>query len=145
MEKSSSQKALKILSIVMIVLAILSIVSGLFMIIGGGAVAGTTVYGGDDSMAVMAAAAMIGGVMILVGGIINLIIGIFGLRGANNPQKIGVFFVLAIIGVVVTALSFVGNIMSGSDFTTIISGLISFVLPVACVVLANNIKKEFNV
>ena len=55
------------------------------------------------------------------------------------------FFVLAIIGTVLAALSFIGTLTSGSaDASTIVSGLLGLVLPGVCVVLANNIKKENN-
>ena len=40
-----------------------------------------------------------------LGGAINLAIGIFGLRGANDPRKIGAFYVLAIIGLAFAVLS----------------------------------------
>lgn len=143
MQKSSSQKALKVVSIIMIVLAALTIAGGLFMTIGGGALAGSSIDAADETTAVMAGIAMLGGFMLLFGGIVNLIVGLFGLRGANNPQKIGVFFVLAIIGTVLSALSFIGTLMSGyAEASSILSGLASLVLPIVCVVLAYNIKKE---
>lgn len=143
MEKSSSQKALKIVAIIMIVFAILSIVGGLFMAVGGGVLGSAAIDAADDNAAAMGGVAMIGGVMLAFGGIVNLVIGLFGLRGANTPQKIGVFFVLSIIGVVLSAFSFMSTITSGiADITSIIGGLVGLALPIACVLLAYNIKKE---
>ncbi len=143
MQKSSSQKALKVISIIMIVFAALAIVGGLVVTAGGGLLGVEGVNTADDDVTLTGGLAMVLGLMFLVGGIVDLIIGIFGLRGANNPKKIGVFFVLAIIGVVFAAISALMTLMGGTiDASTIISELISLALPIVCVILANNIKKE---
>ena len=87
--------------------------------------------------------AAVAGFVILLGGAINLAIGIFGLRGANDPRKIGAFYVLAIIGLAFAVLSALGTFFGGSaDGGDIASALFGLVLPLACVLLAYNIKKE---
>ena len=142
MQKSSSQKALKVISIIMIVFASLGILFALLATLGGGALG---VLGAADSDDAMVAGGLLAamGIIMLIGSAIDLVIGIFGLRGANDPRKIGVFFVLAIIGVVFAAFEVLGNFMNGSmDASTIFSSLFGLVLPVVCVILANNIKKE---
>lgn len=145
MEKSGSQKALKVISILMIVFGGLAIAFGLFGMVGGGVIGAAGVDAADDSAAALGGIAIVVGIGMLVSGVIDLVIGIFGLRGANNPQKIGVFFVFAIIGTVLAALGFVGTLMSGSgDASSIVSGFVGLLLPGACVILANNIKKENN-
>ncbi|MEG1562002.1 MAG: hypothetical protein RR323_06330 [Raoultibacter sp.] len=143
MEKSSSQKALKVIAIIMIVFAAFSILGGLFAAFGGGALGSAAITAGDDKATVVGGVALLGGIMMLIGGIINLVIGLLGLRGANNPQKIGAFFVLSIIGFVFAALSLVSILMSGAfDITTLVSDVIGLALPLICVLLAYNIKKE---
>lgn len=143
MEKSGSRKILKVIAIIMIVLSALGVIGGLFLLIGGGAVGVSGVDAADDSAAAAGGLAMILGFGMMISSLFNLVIGIFGLRGANDPSKIGVFFVLAIIGVVFAALNMVSMFFGGSmDFTSVLSALVSLALPVACVVLANNIKKE---
>lgn len=145
MEKSSSQKALKVVSIIMIVMSALMILAGLFLTIGGGAMGSASIDANDEASAAMAGFAIIGGIMILIGGIVDLIIGILGLRGANNPQKIGVFFVLAIIGVAFSLFSLLGTLFGGSaDASMIASSVASLIFPGICVFLAYNIKKENN-
>ena len=119
MQKTTSQKALKVISIIMIVFAALTLLLGIGGIVTGGAL------------------------VILLGGAINLAIGIFGLRGANDPRKIGAFYVLAIIGLAFAVLSALGTFFGGSaDGGDIASALFGLVLPLACVLLAYNIKKE---
>ena len=82
---------------------------------------------------------------LLYGGAINLAIGIFGLRGANDPRKIGAFYALAIIGLAFAVLSALGTFFGGSaDGGDIASALFGLVLPLVCVLLAYNIKKENN-
>ena len=143
MNKSTSRKALKVNSIIMIIFASLGVISGLLLLIGGGALGASGIDAADDGVTAAGGLTMILGFGMLISSLFNLLIGIFGLRGANNPRKIGVFFVLAIIGVVFAALNVMGTLFGGSaDFSTILSSLISFILPVVCVILANNIKKE---
>lgn len=145
MQKSSSQKALKVISIIMIVFAGLTLALSLLTLIGGGAMGFVGASGADDSTLLVGGMVMVLGMIMLVGGGINLVIGIFGLRGANNPQKIGVFYVLSIIGVVwavINALvTIAGTSMDASSLISVICGLI---LPVACCALAFSIKKENN-
>lgn len=143
MQKSSSQKALKVISIIMIVFASFGVLGGLFAIVGGS-------FLGAAGAGYSSAAALIGGGVIAVVGVVlvlssgfSLITAIFGLRGANDPRKIGVFFVLAIISVVLSAVSALYSIANdGGGVANILSALVGLALPVACVVLANNIKKE---
>ncbi len=142
MEKSGSQKALKVISIIMIVLSVLGLLVALMLLMGGGALGVSGIDAADDDMAVAGGLAMFLGMGMMLSSLFNLVIGIFGLRGANDPAKIGVFFVLAIIGVVFAAINLVGMFMNGADFSTVLSSVVSLAMPVACVVLANNIKHQ---
>ena len=133
MQKTTSQKALKVISIIMIVFAALTLLLGIGGIVTGGALGILGAGSGDAGSAA------------LVGGAINLAIGIFGLRGANDPRKIGAFYVLAIIGLAFAVLSALGTFFGGSaDGGDIASALFGLVLPLVCVLLAYNIKKENN-
>ena len=133
MQKTTSQKALKVISIIMIVFAALTLLLGIGGIVTGG------------SAALVGGVAAVAGFVILLGGAINLAIGIFGLRGANDPRKIGAFYALAIIGLAFAVLSALGTFFGGSaDGGDIASALFGLVLPLVCVLLAYNIKKENN-
>lgn len=144
MQKSSSQKALKVISIIMIVFGALTTLLGLFSTIGGGALGVAGYSSLDDNVGLAGGLLMILGFMFLVSGVFQLILGIFGVRGANNPSKIGVFFVLAIIDIVFCVISAIISLTAGmlTDASTILSTLAGFILPVVCLILANNIKKE---
>lgn len=131
---SGSRKALKVISIIMIVFAALTMALGLLMSLGLGLVAIP-----DASTASAGALVGLVGIGIIIGGAINLLIGILGVRGANNPAKIMPFFVLAIIGLVFGALGLIMNISQGTFEP---SSLVSIALEIACVVLAFNVKKE---
>lgn len=142
MEKSTAQKVLKVISIVMIVLGVLGIAGGMLLLAGGGAVGASGIDAADDSAAIAGGFAMILGFGLLASSLFNLVIGIFGLRGANNPSKIGAFFVLAVLGVVFGALNLVGTFLGGADASSIVNAVVSLVLPITCVILANNIKHQ---
>ena len=70
---------------------------------------------------------------------INLIIGLLGLRGAKNSHKIGLFFVLCIIGLVLGIVGIVMNVMQGAFQWT---SLVSVVIVAVCTFLAHSIQEE---
>ena len=133
MQKTTSQKALKVISIIMIVFAALTLLLGIGGIVTGGALGILGAGIGDAG-----SAALVGGVAAVAGFVI-------GLRGANDPRKIGAFYALAIIGLAFAVLSALGTFFGGSaDGGDIASALFGLVLPLVCVLLAYNIKKENN-
>ena len=143
MEKTTSQKALKVVSIIMIVFAALTLLIGIASIVGGGAIGMAGAGSNESDLALVGGLAVAAGLIVLLGGCIDLLIGIFGLRGANDPRKIGAFYVLAIIGLVFAVLSALGTLFAGSaDGSDIVSALVGLLLPAVCVLLAYNIKKE---
>ena len=146
MQKTTSQKALKVISIIMIVFAALTLLLGIGGIVTGGALGILGAGSGDaGSAALVGGVAAVAGFVILRGGAITRASGIFGLRGANDPRKIGAFYALAIIGLAFAVLSALGTFFGGSaDGGDIASALFGLVLPLVCVLFADNIKKETN-
>lgn len=135
---SGSQRVLKIISILLIVWAVILIAFGAFLAFGSGFATGYVVD--SQGAAVDAATMSIAlGVGTIIGGVVNLVIALLGLRGAKNPRKIGAFFVLSIIGVVLGLISLGMGIAQG---TFQWSSLVSLALVVVCAVLAYNIKKQ---
>ena len=150
---NSTQKTLRILCIITVIMAILCIIVGVLSMGAGGliGIASTTNEGaselaaqGYDSSTGVAAGVLVGalGVGIIISGIIDLIIGLLGMRGAKDPSKIGPFWVFCIIGIVLNALSVIGCFMQGADATNIVSNIISLALVVWCFFLANKIKTQ---
>lgn len=137
---SGSQKALKVISIILIVWAIVVILLGGFMA-AGSAVPGMSAQSIDvgGSTMDMATAALAFGIGTVVGGVVNLIIGLLGLRGAKNPHKIGLFFALCVIGLVLGIVGIVMNIMQGAFQWT---SLVSLAIIAACTLLAAKIRKQ---
>ena len=124
----------------MIVWAVLVIVMGAFLAAGSQVpgVSGESIDFEGTSMD-MSAAAIGLGVGFVIAGVIDLVIALLGLRGAKNPKKIGAFFVLCVIGLVLGVVGAAMQIMQG---TFQWSSLVSVALVLVCTVLANNIKKQ---
>ena len=142
---TGSQKAIKIVSIIVIVISILSILAGLASCVGGfaGVAASEGASQSDQEMLALGAGLLfvLGGTAI-IGGLVDLVVGLLGLRGAKNPDKIMPFFVIAIIGLVFAILNLIGCFTSGQlDVSTIVSTVVQLVLMALCVYLANNVRK----
>ena len=111
---------------------------GIFLVAGGSFLAGETIdVNGTAEAANVMAAALGGGT--IVGGIVDLVIGLLGLRGAKNPRKVGPFFVLCIIGLV---LGLVGLGMSLAQGTFDLWSLVSVVIVAVCLYLSAQVKKQ---
>ena len=136
MKRSGAQIALLVLSILGIIASALCILTGLAFIFFGSSAAVSQIMADAGYVATFAAVA---GVLFVVVGLVDLIIAIFGVRGANNAEKIGGFWVLCIIGLVVNVISLVSTIYAGRDPSTEITGVL-FVL--IMFILACSIKKQ---
>lgn len=142
---TGSQKAIKIVSVIVIVISILSILAGLASCVGGfaGVAASEGASQSDQEMLALGAGLLfvLGGTAI-IGGLVDLVVGLLGLRGAKNPDKIMPFFVIAIIGLVFAILNLIGCFTYGQlDVSTIVSTVVQLVLMALCVYLANNVRK----
>ncbi|MEF9876542.1 MAG: hypothetical protein RR772_06505, partial [Gordonibacter sp.] len=67
------------------------------------------------------------------------IIGFLGLRGAKNPRKVGPFFVLCIIGLV---LGLIGLGMSLAQGSFDPSSLVNVAIMAVCLYLASKVKQQ---
>ena len=145
---TGSQKVIKVVSILVIIVAILSILLGLASCVGGfaGVAASSGVSESEQETLALGAGLLffLGGGAI-ISGVIDLIVGMLGVRGANNPEKIMPFFVISIIAVVFAVFNLIGCFTTGQmDATTIASAVVQLVLMVVCVVLANNVRNLRN-
>ena len=145
MERSGSQKALLVFSIIEIVGAVLIFLTGILLIVGVGAL-------GSASSADLAAAgvsASNAGLAASVGSMVailcifmaiwSLLCGIFGIRAANNNQKIMVVWVFLLIAVILDAVDIIYSLVNGSFQW---SALLSLAVAVFMGWIANNVKKE---
>ena len=149
MQRSGSQKALLVLSIINIIFAVFAILTGVAFMLGG------SLFGAVDSSQATAAlsgtgvtqgeaGALVGiaGYIILFSGVIELVLGILGVRAANDNQKIMPVWILAIIQLILYAISLITAITGGSFGRNGLSAIISLILAALIMWIANNIKRE---
>lgn len=146
--RSGSQKALLIISIIQIIGAIGTLALGALFFIGAGAVGQIQLGDVDLNSLVQGIAGellMAIGSVIVVSGIISLLCGVFGVRAANNNQKIMIVWVCLLIAlvfqiIVVALLAFaaINGDVGGLVFSTLVE------LAWSCLMfwIANNIKRE---
>ena len=139
---TGSQKALKVISIIVIILAVLCVLAGVALLIPNIAYveADFPNVEGADRATVAAGAAM----MLVISG--DLIVGVLGLRGAKDPKKIGGFFAIAVIGLIIAAINLAITLFSGQqlDFATLSAPIAQLVVMLVCVILANNVRNLRN-
>lgn len=150
---SGSQKAIKVISIIAIIIAIITIVIsaptfGITYAFVNDPSGLSSLNGFDEAYASMGAALVLAvAALAVVSGILSLLVGIFGLRGANDPMKILPFFAFAIIGFVCSIIGLIVTLVvaaaSGTfDMQSIISSVVQVVVMLVCVMLANNVRKQ---
>ena len=149
MQRSGSQKVLLVISILSIIGAVLVLLSGLAMMMGGAlfgsidsseaasALAGTDIT--QDEAGVIAGML---GIIVIFSGVVELIMGILGVRAANNSQKIMPVWVFAIIEVILCVIGLASTVADGTFSSQGVSTVISLVFAVLILWIANNIKKE---
>ena len=144
MERSGSQKALLVLSIIEIVCAVLALIGGISIIalggyIGAGLMAGQLT---PNQAAYGSAGIAILSIVIIVSAVWSLLCGIFGIRAANDNQKIMIVWVFTLIGVILGIIGIVASIINGTSMQNMVSLIISLIFDALLFWIANNIKRE---
>jgi hypothetical protein len=111
-------------------------VVGIIMIIGGA----LNLIGSFSIFALTALAAVLGvgagvivviGLVALVSGVVELIVGILGVKFNNTPDKVNLVFTLGIVAVVLTLVNVIlMGVFSGALGASPFAGVLGFVLPV---------------
>jgi hypothetical protein len=142
---------LKVVSIIMIVFAGLAIIAGILFLAGGGIAAtsgattstldlnGTTYTGTEAAIGSGIIVGLLGGVM-LFSGIVDLVIGIVGVKASGENGKHTAALVLGIIGVICAAISLITG--AANNANTILTGLVGLVLPVLYLVGVIQTRKQ---
>jgi len=149
MQRSGSQKFLLVVSIISIVVAVLGIITGLLAMVGGAMLGSLDPQEASEAlngtgMSQDQAGAMVGtvGIVLIVCYVVQLIVGILGVRAANDNQKIMPVWVLALVELILYCLSLVFTVVNG-DFGTQGATIIgSLLVAVLMFWVANNIKKQ---
>lgn len=143
MQRSGSQKVLRVLSILSIIGSVLSFGMAALMIFGGGLYSAEGDPVGGMSAAEAGATFAGVGFATLIEGVIGLIQGVLGLRASNDNTKIMPVWVLSVIGLALGVVGFLLNLFAGAVSAENIGTSIGSILGSGIMfVLANNIKKE---
>ena len=144
MQRSGSQKALLVFSIIELIGAVISLITGIMAVVGAGVVAGdaSVAAGSGVTQAQGVAAFGIIAILLIVTGVWSLLCGLFGIRAANDNQKIMIVWVFCLIGVILGLISIVVSIVQGQFGNQALSLICSMVFPCIMFFIANNIKKE---
>lgn len=147
MQRSGSQKALLVLSIIKIVVAILGILFGAvtFYTIGSASVADLSSAAAETGISTesFVGIGLALGFVMLAGSLVDIIMGILGVRAANDCQKIMPVWWLALIALILGVLGIVMSVVQGNMSSSQLSsdcGSIIFSLLIFWV--ANNIKRQ---
>ena len=148
MQRSGSQTALLVLSILNIIGAVIALLGGLAIMFGGalfGAVnsseAAAALAGSGVTQGEVGIIAGVGGLVIVFSGVIELILGILGVRAANDNQKIMPVWVLALIGIIISFIGAMSLAIQGQflENPSMVGSLIGSALMFW---IANNIKRQ---
>lgn len=147
MNRSGSQKALLVISIINIVLGVLALILSIL-----GFVAGTTLSAAGPIAAEQAgltveetavAAGLFSGISIvgIISSILEIIVGVLGIRAANDASKIMPVWIISLIEVASVVIAIIFSLVNGnfepSSILTLAFGCLVFWI-------ANNIKNQAN-
>ena len=151
MERSGSQKALLVISIINIILAVFLIITGVMVNVGGALIAGapeTAELAGEISSELgetvtgseVGGIAALGGLLLIFYGIVEVLMGILGIRAANDNQKIMPVWVLAVISLVLGVFALIASFTNpNGNIASAVGGLLGSALMFW---IANNIKTQ---
>ena len=140
MDLAKSQKIVKIVGILDIIAAVLCLIGaiGMFGLTGAAAMNAPNIDLDPQSLGIGIASFVLVGIFMLIGGVVDLLEGIFAIRASNDAKKVGPLWVLAIIGLILSLISLITSITQGQQVG---SNVLSLVINVVMFYLANNIKK----
>lgn len=135
-QQNQGSKMLKVTGILMIIGGALALVIALIAVIGiaaAASLAAGALGGGVIALAVIAS------ILALLGGGIELVAGILGVKNWNQPAKAQSCIVFGAIIIALSVLSNILNLASGSEFN-LFSLLLGLVLPVLYLIGAVQLK-----
>ena len=144
----NARQTLKILGILTIIagvvglLAAIGIFAGGAMLFGEAANSGALATADQQSVLVATGGFTVLGIMSLVGGIVDLLLGIFSVRASNDFSKVQPAWVFSIIGLILAVIGVVVNLSSGINYTSIASSVTAIVFSACIFWAANTIKQN---
>lgn len=131
------QSLLKVVSILFIVFGAIATVVSIVAILGSAVVTAAGAVA-DDSVAAVGGLLLIGSIFLLISSVLELVLGIVGVKKCGDPSKAGYFIVTGILLCMFSVLSIILSAAGGSFAWT---GCIGFVLPILYIVGGNMNKK----
>lgn len=138
---SGYQKFLYIMSIIIVVVGALYLILGAIVAATGTMIDETEAAATVAGLTTQQALAIQGGALI-VGGIIEIIVGILGIRGARNPEKIKPYKIIIYIVAVLGILGLISEIATGTFTGSSLSALIPVILAYAAYKVDKEVKGE---
>ena len=138
---SGSQKYIKIVSILNIIGGAFYILIAILGFLGKGLVSDEALIEQAGGDATAPAAVNVFLIVMIVIGLLSLVIGILGVRAANDPGKAGPLFKLACVSLGISVINLFAGIFGG-NFS--IHSLIECVPPALMAWCSNNLKKQAN-
>ena len=135
-ERSGSQKALRVISIVL-GLAFLALIAA-----GLGTDAVNAMDPNDPDLVAGIAVGLVLGVVLVGSGVVDLVVRALGLRGARDPRKVKPFFVLCVIGLAIEVAGDVWLAAQGMLSSIGASGAVELLVIGACTWLAYDIMRQ---
>ena len=155
--RTGTQKALRITSIIMIIFGVLVALSGAIIIASGAAAdslglndavnfqgidAVNAMDPNDPDLVAGIAVGLVLGVVLVGSGVVDLVVGALGLRGARDPRKVKPFFVLCVIGLAIEVAGDVWLAAQGMLSSIGASGAVELLVIGACTWLAYDIMRQ---
>lgn len=147
MNLNTSKMILKVFGIISIIFGILGIVAGI-MAVAGGAIIGAGAAAGeiaaDSKLAGGVALLGFGGLLVIVGSVIELLSGVLSVKASNDISKIMPAWVFALIGTITSIISVVSMFMQKTQpvkTSNLVGAIVGVCTSVLIFVAANNIKK----
>ena len=139
MEKSTSQKIIKVLGILSIIGAVLCLVGAAGMF-GVGGIGALSVDPEDNEMATGIFTLFLFGIVLLISGLTELLQGIFSLRAAKDATKAQPLWVISVISLILSVITLISSFGKGGQ--EVFSAIFSVIVSAVILYLANNIKKQ---
>lgn len=146
-ERSGSQKALRVIVIVLIVFAIVTLLVSaammalaVFSMANGIGIDYTVDLNGQSVSSLVLVMSF--AIVLIISSVIDLVVGIFGLRGANDPRKIKPFFVLCIISLALCVIGIGWSLAQGTFASSGSSDVVELLITGVCTWLSYDIMRK---
>lgn len=120
--KPTGSSVLRVASIIMVVFAVINLVVGLLMMMG------VFFASADEELGIAAGVAAVIGVVAFIGGLLNLFVGVVGLKASSRNDKNTLAFILGVISVIYGIYAIVSAISTG-DGSSIANAFVGIILP----------------